>query len=226
MVALRAPRAPPDLGRPSGTPVGDGGHEVDVVGDEVLLLAPGGRVVARRGAPHVLDPTVPLGRPAFAPTADGSRVAVAVSGRVTVYSVPDLTPVRTLRLPSRADPDRPRDQERWGVDLFSAGDREVTAVCEGLLTRWPAGPVDPPLDLDARGPERDGDVEVLPRPGHPDEVLVLADRRHLEVWDVRDRAAKGRIAFALRAAGSDTGSLVPDPAGKRRPVPRRAHPRP
>ncbi|MFT7834778.1 TIR domain-containing protein [Saccharothrix sp. BKS2] len=218
VVALRAPQAPSDLGRPSGTPVGDGGHEVDVVGDEVLLLAAGGRVAARRGAPHVLDPTIPLGRPTFAPTADGSRLAVAVSGRVTVYSVPDLTPVRTFRLPSRADPDRPCDQERWGVDLFSAGDREVTAVCEGLLTRWPAdsgGPVDPPLDLDARGPERDGDVEVLPRPGHPDEVLVLADRRHLEVWDVRDRAARGRIAFALRAAGSDTGSLVPDPAGKR-----------
>ncbi|MFC5053025.1 TIR domain-containing protein [Saccharothrix xinjiangensis] len=221
VVALRATTAEPRAGLTfaAGTPVGDGVHEVRVTGDEVVLLDAGGREVARQVAPHLLDPALVNGSSVPAPTADGSRLVFTASGHVAVYSVPDLAVVRTFRVPSPADPDRPCDQARWGADVFSTAAREVTVVCEGVLTRWrtdSGGPLEEPLDLGerARG-ERDNTVRVRPRPGRPDEVLALPDRRRLEVWDTRTRTRAASVDLGLPVSGTGTTSLVPDAGGGR-----------
>ncbi|MFD7657070.1 AAA family ATPase, partial [Actinosynnema sp. NPDC059797] len=241
VIALRATPAPTRAGLTfaAGTPVGDGAHEVRVTGDAVVLLDADEREVARQVAPHVLHPELDHGSSVPVPTADGSRLVFTSSGHVTVYSVPDLAVVRTFRVPSPADPDRPCAQARWGVDVFSTAAREVTVVCEGVLTRWhtdSGGPLEEPLDLGARtgggldggerdggerdsgerdGGERDHTVRTRPRPGHPDEVLTLPDRRHLVVWNTRTRTRSEPVDLDLPVSGTGTTSLVPDAAGER-----------
>lgn len=149
----------------------------------------------------------------FAFDTTGTQLISMLPGKMRVQNAADLALLREIPVP--APPGFDEADHNHPPSIASVSRDEVLIEHRGLLTGFDPGTgriTRPPLDVlpDRRQNMDWSAVNVVGRPGHPDEVLVR-DSDSLTTWNIRTRTPRPAIPIDSGAAGSRPAT---DPTGE------------